>query len=118
MPGPISGGPFVQGPGIGCIVGKNRLVWIDPNRERMLWEYTFVTDIVGEPQLVDGALVVASLAGQFVGLDPTNGRPRGPGYTLKANVTPVASPVPFGPEHLFVPLTDGTVMLLDRKSFR
>jgi outer membrane protein assembly factor BamB len=118
MPAPISGGPFVQGSGIGCVVGKNRLVWIDPDKEGTLWEYTFVAEIVGVPQIVDGVLLVANLAGQFLGLEPANGRPRGPGYTLKTNVAPTAAPVPFGPEHLFVPLTDGTVMLLDRKFFR
>jgi len=118
MPGSISGGPFVQGSGIGCVVGKNRLVWIDSDKEGSLWEYTFVSEIVGLPQLVDDVLVVANLAGQFWGLDPANGRPRGSGYTLKANVAPAAAPVPFGDQRLFVPLTDGTVMLLDRKYFR
>lgn len=118
MPGPITSGPFAQGNGIGCVVGKNRLVWMNPEKETPLWEYTMVAEIVGVPQLVDGVLVVANLAGQFMGLDPSNGRPRGSGYTLKANVAPTAAPVPFGPERLFAPLTDGTIMLLDRKHFR
>jgi outer membrane protein assembly factor BamB len=118
MPGPISAGPFVRGNGIGCVIGKNRLIWIDPDKEAPLWEYTFVADIVGQPQLIDGTLVVANLAGQFIGLDPANGRPRGPGYTLKANVAPAAAPVPFGTERLFAPLTDGTILLLARKYFR
>ena len=118
MPGPVSAGPFVQGTGIGCVVGKNRLVWIDPEKDAPLWEYTFVSEIVGQPQLVDGVLLVANLAGQYLALDPANGRPRGSGYTLKANVAPAATPVPFGSERLFAPLTDGTIMLLDRKHFR
>ena len=118
MPGPVSAGPFVQGTGIGCVVGKNRLVWIDPEKDAPLWEYTFVSEIVGQPQLVDGVLLVANLAGQYLALDPANGRHRGPGYTLKANVAPAATPVPFGSERLFAPLTDGTIMLLDRKHFR
>jgi outer membrane protein assembly factor BamB len=117
MPGPISAGPFVQGSGIGCVIGKNRLVWIDPGEVTPLWEYA-LGEIVGVPQLVDGVLVVANLAGQFMGLDPATGRRRGPGYTLKANVAPTASPVPFGPERLFAPLSDGTIMLLARKYFR
>ncbi len=118
MPGPITAGPFVQNGAIGCVVGKNRLVWIDPAKEAPLWEYTFVAEIVGTPQLIDGVLVVANLAGQFLGLDPANGRPRGSGYTLKANIAPAAAPVPFGPDRLFAPLTDGTIILLARKYFR
>ena len=30
MPGKITAGPFVRAGKIGCIVSKNRLVWLDP----------------------------------------------------------------------------------------
>jgi len=115
MPGKISAGPFVRGSAIGCVVAGNRLVWIDPDKEQPLWEYTFETDIVGEPPLVKDMVVVASLAGHIISLDPTTGRPLGPGYTLRANVAPASTPLPFAADRLFVPLTDGTIMLLAQK---
>ena len=63
-------------------------------------------------------LVVADQRGQFHGLDPATGQPTGPGYTLRANVAPVAAPLAFGEDRLFAPLSDGTVLLLSRRHLR
>ncbi len=119
MNGTITAGPFVRGPAVGCVVDHRRLVWLNPDQEQPLWEYTFDADVVGAPELVeDDLLVVADLSGRFTGFDPVSGRMRGAGYTLRANVAPAAAPVGFGPGRLFAPLTDGTVLLLSRKHFR
>jgi hypothetical protein len=67
---------------------------------------------VGQPPLLDDVVVVADLSGRFIGLDRATGKPRGPGYTLKASAAPAADPVLFGSEAAFIPLTDGTVFLL------
>jgi hypothetical protein len=78
-----------------------------------VWKYsTNGEGIVGQPQMVGDVIVVADMSGRFVGLNPATGRPRGPGYTLKASVAPAAAPVAFGSDRAFAPLTDGTVMLL------
>jgi hypothetical protein len=37
---------------------------------------------------------------------------------LRASVAPVASPVGFGPDRAFVPLSDGTVLLLSLRHLR
>jgi outer membrane protein assembly factor BamB len=111
MPGKITIGPFVRAGKIACVVGRSRLVWLDPEREKFAWEYTFA-DIVGAPQIIDDVIVVADVAGRFVALDPANGGPRGPVLTLKANVAATAAPLPFGPGRAFVPLTDGTIAVL------
>jgi outer membrane protein assembly factor BamB len=116
MPGKITAGPFVRAGKIGCIAGKY-LVWLDPNQDEALWEY-FVRDIVGEPHLIDGVLVIADAAGKFLALDPANGTPLGPGLTLKANVAANAAPLPFGPGHAFVPLTDGTMVVMPLEKLR
>lgn len=110
--GPVTLGPFTRSGRLGVVVGKDRLVWLDPQRDRPLWQYTFAAAIAGPPPLVDGALIVADLAGQFLALDPADGRPRGPGYTLRADVVPSAAPAPLPGGRLFVPLSDGTVVLL------
>jgi hypothetical protein len=86
---------------------------LDPAQEKPLWKYLSDGEgIVGEPQLVDGILVVADESGKYVGIDPSTGKPVGEGYTLQANAAPAAAPVPFGPRRAFAPLTDGTVLLL------
>ena len=73
MPSKITAGPFVRSGRIGCVVGRNRLVWLDPEFDQSLWEYEFEADIVGAPHLIDGVLVVADVAGQFVALNPIDG---------------------------------------------
>jgi outer membrane protein assembly factor BamB len=117
--GKITTAPFVRGGRVGCVVDRRRLVWIDPERQDLVWEYRSPgEEIVGQPQVIEGMLVVADEAGRFVGLDPATGKPRGPGYTLKASVAPAASPVAFGPGRAFAPLTDGTVLLLSLHHLR
>jgi hypothetical protein len=117
MPGKITAGPFVRAGKIGCVAGKSRLVWLDPKEDAPLWEY-FVPSIVGEPHLIDGVLVVADAEGQFRALDPASGRPLGAVLTLKASVAAIAAPLPFGVGRAFVPLTDGTMVVLPLEKLR
>jgi hypothetical protein len=116
LEGKITAGPFLRGRHIACVVDHLQLVWLDLARKELLWQYTLrdkgVLGIVGQPQLVGDLLLVADLSGRFVALDPATGQPRGRGYTLQAGAAPTATPVAFGPEHAFVPLSDGTIFLL------
>jgi outer membrane protein assembly factor BamB len=117
LDGPISTGPFILGKGVGCVTAQRRLVLLDAETNQRVWPAPFEAeaDIVGQPSLVGGLVVVADLEGRFVGLDPATGKPRGKGYQLKANVAPACAPVPLGAGRLFAPLTDGTVLLLSRR---
>jgi len=119
MGGKITAGPFVRGQGVGCIVDSRRLVWLDPEKAGIAWEYVFAADVVGEPQRVsDNLFIVADLSGHFAGFDPATGRMEGLGYTLRANVAPAAAPVSCGAGRLFAPLTDDTVLLLSLSHFQ
>jgi outer membrane protein assembly factor BamB len=113
----ITAGPFVRAGGVGIVVGSRRLVWLNPDGDTR-WAITFPADIVGEPQLIDGTLIVADESGQIQAVDPATGRSVGWGYAIHADVAPAATPVPFGHDRLFVPLTDGTVLLPSRDWFR
>jgi PQQ-like domain len=116
--GKVTAGPFLRGKGVGCIVDRRRLVWLDPDRDVPAWSYDFLADIVGEPQLAgEDLLVVADLSGHFAGFHPATGQIQGPGYTLRANVAPAAAPVFFA-GRLFTPLTDRTILLLSVDHFR
>jgi hypothetical protein len=84
----------------------------------LLPERTKRGGIVGQPQLVGDRVLVADESGGFVGLDPATGEPRGKGYTLRASVAAAVAPVAFGPDRVFAPLTDGTVLLLSLRHFR
>jgi outer membrane protein assembly factor BamB len=126
--GRLASGPFLQGGKVGCVIDRGPstaehrpvLVWLDPGKDRPLWEHAAegAGEVVGQPQLIEGLLVVADDSGRFVGLDPATGKPQGPGYTLKASVVPTASPVAFGPGRAFAPLSDGTVLLLPLDQLR
>jgi hypothetical protein len=123
--GRITAGPFLRtlpgtGPRVGCVVDGGKLVWINPAEGKtVLWTYqTKGAGIVGEPQFVDGKVVVADQAGTIVALDPATGKPVGPGYALPGSVAPAAPPVAFGADNVFTPLSDGTVVLLPVELFR
>jgi outer membrane protein assembly factor BamB len=118
LSGRITTGPFVRGQHIGCILDQRRLVWLDPENDTPLPGVDFRADVVGEPQLFDGVVVVADQRGEFHALSLNTGQPLGPGYTLKANAAATAAPVAFGANRLFVPLTDGTMLLLSRRHFQ
>lgn len=119
LSGRITAGPFVRGNGIGCILEGRRLVWLDPDRDRPPWPaYEFQADVAGVPQLIDGVLIAADERGRFHAIDPATGQLAGLGYAVQASAAPTAAPVPFGPDRLFAPLTDGTVLLLPRRCLR
>jgi outer membrane protein assembly factor BamB len=117
--GALTAGPFLRTmPGgetrIGCVVEGRRLVWLDPNRDKPAWEYqTTGGAVAGQPQLIEGLVVVADGSGNVKALDPGDGKEKAPGYHLAGSVVPAASPVAFGPRRLFVPLSDGTALLLE-----
>jgi outer membrane protein assembly factor BamB len=115
--GTITAGPFLSpsadGTRIGCVVSRTRLVWLDPAKAEPLWEYsTGGKALVGQPRRIEDLVVVADQSGRYLGLNPKTGRPEGPGYSLEGSVVPAASPTAFGPGRLFVPLSDGTALLL------
>jgi outer membrane protein assembly factor BamB len=124
LKGQLTGGPFLYtladgGVRIGCVIDQRRLVWLDPSRAEPLWSYPLNGEsIVGQPQVIEDMLVVASQSGRYVGLDLQSGKPKGPGYTLRASVAPAATPVPYGAGLLFTPLSDGTALLMPLNRLR
>jgi outer membrane protein assembly factor BamB len=112
--GKVTAGPFRLGRRVGCIMDRRRIVCIDPAQAKPLWQWTATNGegLVGRPLEVGGSLVVADLSGRYVALDPETGKPSDPGYALKTSAAPSAAPLAFGADHLFAPLTDGTVLLL------
>lgn len=111
---PVTTAPFLRNGKLGVVLDRQHLVWLDPAAEAPLWRYSLSGEgVVGQPQLIDGVLVVTDLSGRIVALDPATGQPEGPAYVLRASVAPAAAPTAYGPGRAFVPLTDGTVFLLD-----
>jgi hypothetical protein len=116
--GQITAGPFVEVlPGgatrIACIIDNHRLIWLDPEKEAILWTHhgNPRPALVGRPRLVGGMVVVADDSGLIVGLDPVKGTVVGKELRLQGSTAPAASPVGFGDDRLFAPLSDGTVLL-------
>ncbi len=126
LKGRLIAGPFLRRQEgalrLGCVVepkkGEQRLVWIDPGENEVCWEYSVSGDIVGQPEVIDGLIVLAEESGVYKALDPWTGKAVGPGYEIKGSIVPAASPVSFGSERLFAPLSDGTVMMLSLKQLR
>jgi outer membrane protein assembly factor BamB len=117
LKGEVTGGPFLRTLEsgkvcVGCVMDGRRLVWLNPGAAAPAWEHKAGKAIIGEPQVVGGVLVVADRSGLVAGLDVATGQPIGPGHQLHGSVVAAASPVAFGPGRLFVPLSDGTGILL------
>ena len=115
--GRITAGPYRVGQRVACVLNHRQLVWINPGKDGEVWKYNTPGEgIVGQPQRGGDVVVVAGRKGLLIGLDPQTGKPTGKGaYKLRANVAPAANPVAFGPNQLFAPLTDGTVLVLPLK---
>ncbi len=125
LKGKITAGPFVRTTAKGetrlaCILDRHRLIWLDPSKsEPPLWTYATEGEaILGQPRLIEDALMVALQSGRYLAVDPSDGRPKGAGYTLRASAAPAAAPTPFGPGVLFAPLSDGTALLLSLELVR
>ncbi len=119
LKGRVTAGPFLRVlPGgekrIGCVVDQTRLVWLDPDQVAPAWEYHGTETIVGQPQLVKDSLLVADQGGQFLLLNPADGKVSKQ-HRLRGNISATLSPVAFGPKRAFAPMTDGTVLLLPLK---
>jgi outer membrane protein assembly factor BamB len=113
LPGKCTAGPFVRGGRLGCVVQGDTLVWLNPDNAEPEWTHRVEgAAIVGQPQLVGDAVIVADQAGRIVALDPATGKPLGEGYTLQAIAVPAAAPLAYGKDRLFAPLSDGTVLVL------
>jgi outer membrane protein assembly factor BamB len=111
--GPVTAGPWVVGDRVAVVVDRRKLVWVNPAAGSPVWTYTSTGDgIEAPPRIVDGKLIVADLAGRFVALDASTGKPLGGLYEITAEAAPAGAVTPFGVGRLFAPLTDGTALLL------
>ena len=112
LPGSVTTGPFLAGKHIGVVVDRRTLVWIDPNAEQPVWEYTDLRrePIVGQPQRSGDRVLLAHLNGNLVSLDAEKGEMQGRGFN--AGIAPAAAPAVFGADRVLLPLTDGTVLVL------
>jgi outer membrane protein assembly factor BamB len=111
----ITAGPFAIQNGILVVLGRRRLVWLDPDKNQTVWAWTCPDgDIVGHPRILDGRLLVADQSGKIRTIDPATGTVE-LRYELQGDVAPACAGVPWGADRLFVPLTDGTALLPKRQ---
>ncbi len=108
--GELTRGPFPRKNRFGVILNETRLLWFDPSRNEKRWEYTAAAAIVGEPQLIDGKLVVADIAGRVVVVNPKDGKVLKEVEALLPTASPLTTPVAWSPGWTFIPLTDGTAV--------
>jgi hypothetical protein len=117
--GQVTRGPFFRGGRLGVVVNNSQLAWLDPNSDRVLWEYRGdAKGIVGEPQLVGNTVVVAEAGGTYVWLDATNGSAVGQPRKLKTRVVPAVAAVPLGDKKALAPLSDGTFLIMSTDASR
>jgi len=119
LKGRITAGPYLAtAPGdpgmrIGVVVDGSRLVWIDPQKpDEPLWSHVCAdTEIVGQPRLIQKAVLVCDQSGRYLALNPATGLPLGKAYTLLGSMAPAGTPTGFDSGRVLAPLSDGTVMI-------
>lgn len=115
--GRITEGPFLRGKYVGVVVDQERLVWLDPDQDTLLWQYPAAGEglprgmIVGEPALHGDQVVVAHQSGEYVWLDVTTGKVQATS-AVGSQAIPTTGVVPFGPGRVLSPLSDGTLMIV------
>ena len=116
--GQITTGPYIEvlasgATRIACVIDNHQLIWLDPEKETILWTHqgNARAALVGRSRLVGDRVVVADDSGLIVGLDPEKGTAIGESLQLPGSTAPAASPVAFGDDRLFTPLSDGTILL-------
>jgi hypothetical protein len=114
--GAVTTGPFTRSGRLLCIIGQQRLVSIDPEKEGLMWAAEPTSHaIVGEPVQIGDGYLVADESGQYAMIDALTGRPRGQSLQIRGSLGPAATPVAYSDDRIFAPLTDGTFMLLRLK---
>lgn len=115
--GRITRGPFVRGRYVGCVVDNERLIWLDPEQDTLLWQYPAPGEgpgrglIVGEPALHGEQVIVAHRHGEYVWLDVATGKVQATS-AVGSQAIPTTGVVPFGPGRVLSPLSDGTMMIV------
>ena len=107
-----------EGVRVALQVGRTQLAWLDPRQSQLEWTHDRGEgrDLVGEPLLLDRQLLVADQSGRYTLLRLSDGQATGGGYELRGSIAPCTGPVPFGGDRLLCPLSDGTLIVLERKT--
>jgi len=110
--------PVVRGDYLLAIDRENRIVAFAPGRGsppggKPCWtsEDPQRRRILGEPVLSGDTLLVADNSCRVTGIGLADGKTRWQ-VPLKVHVGPAAAAVPWGPNHVLVPLADGTLLVL------
>jgi hypothetical protein len=104
---------------VALVSGRSQLHWLDPTKPEADWTQDLGEgrEIVGEPLVQGKELLVADQSGRYTWLAQSDGKASGGEYLLRGSVAPCSGPVAFGEDRVLCPLSDGTLIVLDRKSF-
>ena len=97
------------------VVDQTLLLCLDPDSPRTpKWRFKSKGDgIASAPRRRGDVLILADLAGRFEAINATTGASAGPSYPAGSlPAAAAAAPAEFGPDRLFAPLSDGTVLLI------
>lgn len=121
LDGTITKGPFRIGDnGVGCIVDGKKAWWVNSLGDEK--GHLFEADaILGQPATLKGEMILAVLErderfgtlASYAWIDLETGK-RQSVERLTLGLAPATGPVPLGADRVFAPLTDGTVMILQK----
>jgi hypothetical protein len=121
--GPVATGlrlaraPFRRGDFLLAIDGENRILALAAGQGPLAAKPAWVSQdegrrrILGEPALAGDTLLVADNSCHVTGIGLRDGKTRWK-VPMKVNVGPAAAAVPYGPNHMLIPLADGTLLVL------
>ncbi len=109
--------PFLRGDFLLAIDGDNRILALAAGQGPLAGKPSWISQdeqrrrILGEPALVGDTLLVADNSCHVTGIGLRDGKTRWK-VPLKVHVGPAAAAVSYGPNHMLIPLADGTLLVL------
>jgi hypothetical protein len=99
-----------RGGGLLCVVGKTRLVWLEPRKAQIAAQHACLATVVGLPRLQGDCLLTADTSGRIDWLDIKAGFELKESYVITPQAAAVGTPLVLA-GRLIVAMSDGTLLI-------
>jgi outer membrane protein assembly factor BamB len=124
--GKITSGPFAETDAkgkarIAYIIDGVHLVWLSPDAPEPVWvnrrtERMRGDATLGKPEIREGRVYLTDRTGVYRAIDAESGKMLGELFRITGTGAPAGAALPLGKGKLLAPLTDGTLLIIEKKT--